>query len=198
MHFSIGKTRRQRKAAHSLGDRQKRAKLKRMRLGLVSGIFLLTVIGGLLVQGSQMDLKRITPQEAYDLMEDEGYVYIDVRTEPEFEGGHPEGAYNIPFMVRGPAGLTPNPDFLKTVEANFPKDAKIILGCQSGNRSLKALVQLTEAGYTQVVEQLAGFGGAKDRFGSTTEPGWQAAGLPVDIRPLEGRDHYALCAKAKK
>mgnify|MGYP003781528815 CR=1 FL=1 len=76
-----------------------------------------------------MDLKRITPQEAYDLMEDEGYVYIDVRTEPEFEGGHPEGAYNIPFMVRGPAGLTPNPDFLKTVEANFPKDfAKIRFG----------------------------------------------------------------------
>ena len=169
-----------------------------MRLLFVSGIFLITAIGGLLIKGSQMDLKRITPQEAYDLMEDEDYVYIDVRSEPEFDGGHPEGAYNIPFFVRGPAGLTPNEAFLETVEANFPKDAKIILGCQSGNRSLKALIKLSEAGYTNVIEQLAGYGGAKDSFGATSELGWQAAGFHIEVNALEGRDHLALGAKAKK
>src|SRR5690554_5957885 len=169
-----------------------------MRPLLVFGIFMMTALGGLLFKGSQMDLKRITPQEAYDLMEDEGYVYIDVRSEPEFEGGHPEGAYNIPFMVRGPSGLTPNAHFLETVEANFPKDAKIILGCQSGNRSLKALIQLNEAGYTEVLEQLAGYGGGTDSFGATSEPGWQAAGFPIEMSASEGRDYEALIAKAKR
>lgn len=169
-----------------------------MRPLFVSGIFLLSAIAGLLIQGNQMELKRITPQEAYDLMEDEGYIYVDVRSEPEFDGGHPEGAYNIPFMIRGPAGLMPNKDFLEAMEANFAKDAKIIVGCQSGNRSLKALVQLNEAGYTNVVEQLAGYGGAKDSFGATSEPGWQAAGFPIEMNAEGGRDYESLIAKAKR
>ena len=31
-----------------------------------------------------------------------------VRTEAEFDGGHPAGAYNIPVRLRGAAGLVPN------------------------------------------------------------------------------------------
>ncbi|NLY94241.1 MAG: rhodanese-like domain-containing protein [Myxococcales bacterium] len=142
-----------------------------------------------------MTVKRITPQEAYDLMEDEGYVYVDVRSVPEFEGGHPEGAYNVPLLHRGPRGLEPNPDFMKVMEACFDKDQKIIVGCQVGGRSLKACEQLLAAGFTGVVDQLAGFGGAKDAFGGTAEPGWQAAGLPVSIHAEAGRDYESLRKK---
>ena len=142
-----------------------------------------------------MTVKRITPEEAYDLMEDAGYVYVDVRSVPEFEGGHPEGAFNVPLLHRGPRGLEPNADFMAVMESCFPKDQKIIVGCQVGGRSLKASEQLLAAGYTEVVDQLAGYGGAKDPFGGTAEPGWQAAGLPVAIRAEEGRDYDSLRKK---
>ena len=37
------------------------------------------------------NIKRVSPAEAKTLM-DEGYVYLDVRSEPEFAAGHPAGA----------------------------------------------------------------------------------------------------------
>ena len=45
-----------------------------------------------------MAVKRISPEEARDLMDKEGYVYLDVRSVPEFAAGHPTGAYNIPLL----------------------------------------------------------------------------------------------------
>jgi rhodanese-related sulfurtransferase len=150
-----------------------------------------------MIRGTRMTIKRITPQEALELMEDEDYLYVDVRSVPEFEGGHPEGAFNVPLLHRGPRGLEPNPDFLAVMEACFEKDARLIVGCQVGGRSLKACEHLVRAGYVEVVDQLAGYGGAKDAFGGMAEPGWQAAGLPIAIRALEGRDYESLLRKAK-
>ncbi|HJK91482.1 MAG TPA: rhodanese-like domain-containing protein [Polyangiaceae bacterium LLY-WYZ-15_(1-7)] len=143
-----------------------------------------------------MSLERITPEEALERMEDEGWVYVDVRSIPEFEGGHPEGAYNVPWKHRGAAGMSDNPDFLKVMEAAFGKDAKLILGCQAGGRSRSAAEALLAAGFSSVVDQLAGWGGAKDSFGQTVEPGWQAAGLPMALEPEEGRDYASLAERA--
>ena len=45
-----------------------------------------------------MDIKSVSPQEACDLLtREEGYVYLDVRSTPEFSEGHPQGALNIPL-----------------------------------------------------------------------------------------------------
>ena len=63
-----------------------------------------------------MTVKRVSPEEAKKLIDDEGYVYVDVRSLPEFEAGHPTGAYNVPLMHQGPAGMTPNPDFMAVME----------------------------------------------------------------------------------
>ena len=68
-------------------------------------------------------MRRISPGEARELIEKEGYVYVDVRSVPEFESGHPEGAYNVPLLHMGPAGMTPNPEFLSVMQQRFPKDA---------------------------------------------------------------------------
>jgi rhodanese-related sulfurtransferase len=76
--------------------------------------------------------------------------------------------------------MVPNPDFLSAVEAAYPKDTKIVVGCQAGGRSLRAAEMMTGAGYTQIIDQRAGFGGARDAFGQVVEPGWAAAGLPVE------------------
>jgi rhodanese-related sulfurtransferase len=125
------------------------------------------------------NIKRISPAEAKQLV-DEGWVYLDVRSEPEFAAGHPSGAQNVPLMHAGQRGMAPNTDFLSMVEALYPKDAKLVLGCKSGGRSLRAAEMMAGAGYTNVVDQRAGFDGTRDAFGQLSEPGWAPAGLPVD------------------
>jgi rhodanese-related sulfurtransferase len=84
-----------------------------------------------------MAIKEVTPQQAHDLLvANADSVYIDVRTEREFANGHPAGAVNIPVAFPDPArGMTVNPDFVKVVEANFPREKMIIVGCQAGPRS---------------------------------------------------------------
>ena len=107
-----------------------------------------------------MAVKRISPEEARDLMDKEGYVYVDVRSVPEFAAGHPTGAYNVPLLDMGPAGMTPNPNFLSVVEKTFPRDARLVVGCKAGGRSAKAAAMLEQAGFTNIVDQRAGYEGA--------------------------------------
>ncbi|MGD0529251.1 MAG: rhodanese-like domain-containing protein [Polyangiaceae bacterium] len=128
------------------------------------------------------DPTRISPQEASAKLA-EGWTYVDVRTTQEFEAGHPPGAVNVPFMNAGPGGMAPNPDFLAVMAAAFPRDARLVLGCKTGGRSLRAAQALLGAGYTSVVDQRAGWEGARNAFGQVTEPGWSRVGLPVEEGP---------------
>jgi rhodanese-related sulfurtransferase len=140
---------------------------------------------------------RISPAEAHARMTDEGFTYLDVRTEEEFEDGHPTGAVNVPVMIQGAAGLEPNPDFVATVSAVFPRDAKLVVGCKAGGRSLRAAKELAAAGYTQILDQRAGWDGARGSFGEITEPGWSRVGLPSEKGAAEGRSYASLRARAK-
>jgi rhodanese-related sulfurtransferase len=138
-----------------------------------------------------MPIRRVSPLDAKALMDDEGYAYVDVRSVPEFEAGHPEGAYNIPVAHAGPGGMAANRDFVSVVEASFGKDAKLVLGCQSGGRSFQAAQILQAAGFPNVVDQRAGFGG------TGAEPGWRVQGLPTAQTASAGRNYSALEAKAR-
>src|SRR5262245_24862111 len=89
-------------------------------------------------------VKRVLPAEAAGLL-NEGWTYLDVRSIPEFEQGHPAGAANVPLLHFQNGRMMPNPDFQKVVEANFPKDAKIVVGCKSGGRSLNAAALMQAA-----------------------------------------------------
>lgn len=137
------------------------------------------------------DIKRVSPQEAQALLS-EGYVYVDVRSEPEFADGHPAGAYNVPLMHQGGGGMTPNTRFAEVMKARFPKDAKLVVGCKGGNRSLRAANLLAAEGYTNVIDQKAGWDGARDAFGKLTEPGWSPAGLPVEQGQPDDRSYAVL------
>jgi rhodanese-related sulfurtransferase len=145
-----------------------------------------------------MPIPRISPEEALERIEREGFVYVDVRSVPEFEAGHPSGAYNVPLNHQGPRGMAPNPDFLPVIEATFPKDAKLVVGCKLGGRSAKAAAVLEQAGFTQVVDQTAGFDGQRDPFGQLTNPGWSPKGLPVSNEPEPGRSWAELASAADK
>jgi rhodanese-related sulfurtransferase len=147
-----------------------------------------------------MSVKEITPQQVHDLLAAHAdAVYIDVRTEGEFANGHPQGAVNIPVAFPDPArGMMVNSDFVKIVEANFPKEKKIIVGCQAGPRSNAAAGMLQQAGFQDVSNMLGGFGGMRDRMGNVSAPGWVASGLPVSNDNGEGVSYESLKGKSKK
>uniref|UniRef100_A0ACD5UXS5 Uncharacterized protein n=1 Tax=Avena sativa TaxID=4498 RepID=A0ACD5UXS5_AVESA len=97
-----------------------------------------------------------------------GHRYLDVRTEGEFGGaGHPAGAVNVPYMYSTGSGMSKNSRFVDQVSAIFGRDAEIIIGCQSGRRSLMAAAELCSAGFTAVTDIAGGFSA------------WTENGLPV-------------------
>jgi rhodanese-related sulfurtransferase len=146
-----------------------------------------------------MAIKEITPQQAHDLLAaSPDAVYIDVRTEREFANGHPQGAVNIPVAFPDPArGMVANENFVPIVEANFPQDKKIIVGCQAGPRSKSAAGLLQQAGFQDVSNMIGGFGGMRDPMGTVIAPGWASSGLPVSQDNGEGVSYQSLSAKAK-
>jgi rhodanese-related sulfurtransferase len=123
------------------------------------------------------DIKAVTPEEAAELLK-QGHVYVDVRSEPEFEEGHPEGALNVPLLNAGPVGLAPNPDFLSVMESAFGKGEPLVIGCKAGGRSKRASEMLAKAGFSSLSDQIAGFDAGKDAFGRAI-PGWSRTALPV-------------------
>jgi rhodanese-related sulfurtransferase len=135
-------------------------------------------------------IERVLPERAQELL-GEGYVYLDVRSEPEFERGHVPGALNVPLMRRGASGLVENPDFLPVVEAAFGKDEPLLVGCQTGVRSLRAAKLLSAAGYTNLYELMTGIDGSRDAFGRSL-PGWTKKGLPIETEIGPGQAYTAV------
>ena len=146
-----------------------------------------------------MAIKEITPQQAHDLLvANPNAVYIDVRTEREFTGGHPQGAVNIPFAFQDPArGMTVNEEFVDVVRSHFVPNQKIILGCQAGPRSSAAAGTLEQAGFQDISNVIGGFGGMRDQTGRMITPGWASLGLPVSQENGEGVSYDSLRGKSK-
>ncbi len=145
-----------------------------------------------------MSARRIDAQAAARLLSEEGYLYLDVRTHQEFELGHPLGAYNVPLLLMSATGMQPNPEFLRVVQASFALEEKLVIGCKSGARSQQALALLVQAGYTQLVEQRAGYSGQRDPFGRVLERGWQELGLPNALHAAAGRSYAELQERVGK
>jgi rhodanese-related sulfurtransferase len=146
-----------------------------------------------------MAIKQITPQDVHDLLDQEqGCVYIDVRTIGEFVTGHPKGAINIPVALPDPdRGMGLNENFVEIVAAHFPKDKKIIVGCQAGPRAEAAARLLERAGSQDLACMEGGFGGMRDPFGQVISPGWSGLGLPVSQENGEGVSYESLAARVK-
>lgn len=140
------------------------------------------------------DVRRVSAEEAAKLLE-QGYRYIDVRTEREFEQGHVPGALNVPIDRPGPGAAQPNPDFLRVMAAAFEKTDKLLIGCRSGPRSLRAARELVQGGFGEVVELENGFDGRRDAFGRLL-PGWSRKGLPIETGRPAGRTYADVARRA--
>ncbi len=129
-----------------------------------------------------------TPDEAAEILRRRpDAVYLDVRTEAEFAAGHPAGAYNVPVVFFDAARRpVPNPDFEAIVQARFPRQTTLLVGCQSGVRSQRAADMLHALGFVDVSNVAGGFGG------SPAARGWRDSGLPVESGNPSGRGYEDL------
>lgn len=143
-------------------------------------------------------MRRVSPHDAHALIEREGYLYLDVRSVPEFEEGHPSGAYNIPIAVPDAKGeMCDNLDFVRQVRAALGPASKLVVGCATGVRSRTATQRLLDGGFVDVIEQAAGMSGVRDPFGRMLERGWRSVGLPVSTAAEPGRSFRELAALAE-
>jgi len=146
-----------------------------------------------------LSLTQVDVRTAHTMLTEDGYTYVDVRSIPEFDQGHPAGAANVPLLHLDAATgqMRPNAEFLAVMQASYPQDARLLLGCQMGARSAQAAQMLLSAGYRDVANVEGGFGGARNRMtGQLVSEGWAGAGLPVEQEAPAERRYDALRAKA--
>lgn len=138
-------------------------------------------------------VRSILPKDAASVMESEGYTLLDVRPEWEREKARVSGSVHVPLFVEdkdnspvtllkkwvhfGYIGLWTgqkftmiNPEFLQQVGNEFPdKEAKVLLACGEGLRSVMAASKLHEGGYQNLGWLAGGFNRARDTDFSVVE-----------------------------
>jgi len=115
--------------------------------------------------------KDITVQDAFEGMQNQTLVMIDVRTEGEWEqSGVATGA--IPISMLDPQFL----DKLAEVQAQNP-GKNIAFICASGRRSTIVQTRLSDMGFSDIYSVYGG------TTGSSSSPGWIGEGLPVTPWP---------------
>jgi rhodanese-related sulfurtransferase len=147
-----------------------------------------------------MSVKHVTVREARE-KQAEGYTYVDVRSVPEFAQGHPAGAVNVPLLHRDErtGQMAPNRDFLRVMYGRFAPDARLLIGCQVGGRSVQAAELLAASGFSDVSNVLGGFGGARDPLtGAVRAEGWSQAGLPVESEKNPGHSYGTVRGRASE
>ncbi|KAL4577714.1 hypothetical protein LXL04_013825 [Taraxacum kok-saghyz] len=127
----------------------------------------------LLIQSCNAESEIITidVHKAKYLLSNGNYRYLDVRTSEEFMKGHIEfnDALNIPYMFTTPQGRVKNVNFMKQVLSLYNMDDRLIVGCQSGVRSVYATTVLLDEGFKHVYNMGGGY------------LAWIENALPVDV-----------------
>ena len=144
-----------------------------------------------------MPINQAEPPQAHEILKSNpDAIYLDVRTEPEFAQGHPDGAINVPVVfIKGPGQMELNGEFVDVVAKTLPREKKLVVGCLAGGRSQRACELLEAAGYADLTNVRGGFGGARDASGQVVVAGWRDAGLPVSTE-VGDNSYQALRRKA--
>ena len=107
-------------------------------------------------------LYRLTPfteisaSQAYQQYQQGSTLFLDVRTQTEWDNGHLANSTLIPL------------DQLSSRLAEIPKDQDVVIICRSGTRAKQATSTLREAGYTRAVSMTGGL------------IAWRSAGYPFE------------------
>ncbi len=96
-------------------------------------------------------LPTIEHDDFAKVVQDKSCAVVDVREPGEYAAGHVPGAVNLPLSRFSPADL--------------PKSGPVVLICQAGGRSAKALRQALDAGCKDIRHYAGGTGGWRNRGG---------------------------------
>lgn len=120
------------------------------------GLFLLvTAYNYIKPQGSR-NYTSLNTKEAKEMIDSNSDIMlIDVRTRSEYDSGHLLGAKNIPL------------DQLDNRLGKLPRNKDIIVYCQTGGRSIRAVRKLEVAGITRLYHMHDGL------------RGWEMAGFSI-------------------
>ena len=124
-------------------------------------------------------IQEATPLEAAKLLQNEGAVLLDVRSQMEYSYvGHPPGAVHV--ALQEPPEWRVDPAFVERVAARVPdREATVLTLCRSGARSMLAAELLQAAGYRKAINIREGFEGERDERGRRGAiNGWRFHGLP--------------------
>ena len=103
--------------------------------------FLLSALLALIVPALAQDkVKHVDPAAAAKLIAEGKVTIIDVRTSDEFSEGHLKGARNIDIMSK---------DFAAKL-GELDKSKPVLVHCQAGGRSTRALPAFEKLGFTEV------------------------------------------------
>ena len=101
--------------------------------------------------------RKIEPQAAVTLLNNEGGIVLDIRNAKEFQEGHVVDSVHIPLPLLGK----------RHVEIAKYKDKPVIVTCRTGTQSSGACGLLRKQGFTSVYQMSGGI------------LSWLAAKLPV-------------------
>ena len=105
-------------------------------------------------------LTNITAQDLKELLEvaDEDVVFLDVREKDEWDAGH------LPrFELKA---LSAAGEWLPKAQKEVPANAKVVVMCKLGGRSMRASEALVQMGFTNVCNVVGGYEGYKNNVGA--------------------------------
>ena len=120
---------------------------------------------------------ELAPQEAFEVLQQQGYVLVDVRSKAELDVvGRIPSAIHIEWALY--PGMVANTEFASQLQAQIDKNQAIVFMCRTGGRSHNAAVVASGLGY-KAYNMLEGFEGeANAEKQRTLINGWKHAGLP--------------------
>lgn len=114
------------------------------------GIFLLVTVIKYLKPQNGRNYTSLDTEKAKDMLEHQNILIIDVRNKDAYNEGHINGAKNIPL------------DQLDKRMTKLSRDKDIVVYCQTGSRSIRAIRKLEIAGFTRLYHMHQGLRGWKN------------------------------------
>jgi rhodanese-related sulfurtransferase len=189
--------------------------MKKMKLFLLTFLSLMFLLSSLYGFDSKF-AQNITPVQAYHLLKTQPNTYlVDVRTQYEYQLiGHPNGAYNFPFMFltsefakkgekfangKKTAPKTRyqfvlNRNFISELKKKFKTSDSLIFMCRSTKRSHKAADMAYKAGFKNSYNLLGGFEGYRFSGKKKEEKALAKMYSPMYGKPglINGWKYYGL------
>ena len=120
---------------------------------------------------------ELTPQEAFDVLQQGAVTLVDVRSLAELElVGRVPNANHVEWAFY--PGMIANAEFAAQLQAQVGQNKPIVLMCRTGGRSHNAAIVASGLGY-KAYNMLEGFeGAANEQRQRTLINGWKHANLP--------------------